>query len=122
MGACALAAGAVLLVALLSNDAEPRRGSAADPFRGIYETGFEYSNFRDCEDGMAYWLDFDRAAVVPQDLTGSSPGPARRTSFYMEFEGRVTQAPGASYGHLGQWRAEVTVTEIHGLRAAEECP
>ncbi len=93
---------------------------ATDEFEGTYSNGFEVSAFVPCEGVSpgpgyvpAYWLSgttefYDQYYALVQS-SGHDPVTGY-LSVYVRFKGELS--PSGTYGHLGAYEHEITVTEL----------
>jgi len=94
-------------------------------FEGIYQSGFEVSEFRPCGKPEQWWLSstqgsFDEIREYFESLE-SMDGQGlldRRPELYLEVEAAVS--PPGQYGHLGVFVRRIDVTKVLKWRVATD--
>ena len=76
-------------------------------YRGHYKHGFEVYEFTPCGGKEAWSVEGDVGSLVK---AVTSPSGRARGSVYAELRGRLSR-PG-HWGHLGQYRHEITVESV----------
>jgi hypothetical protein len=117
---CACLACAGLVAYLVLQPMSVRQGSTESEFRGYYTSGFEVSSFVPCASGdvpgygAGYWLNsepesgfYDQYSQLSQSV---NPPPGGYVTVFTRFRARLS--PPGSYGHLGAYSHEITVTEV----------
>ncbi|MCB9135288.1 MAG: hypothetical protein H6636_07665 [Anaerolineales bacterium] len=119
------------LAALACQLLSPNSGSTKGEFEGTYSNGFEVSAFVPCEgvspgpgQVSAYWLtgtqDFYDQYYALVQSSGFDQGTGY-LSVYVRFKGELS--PSGSYGHLGAYAREVTVTDLLEMSLDDgQCP
>lgn len=80
-----------------------------DTYRGVYESGFEVSNFTVCGSDETWWLE-----TAGAEAWGNFR-PAFNAEVVLEVRGTVDREPEdgfPGFGHLGAFPAQITVTEV----------
>lgn len=106
----------LILAALACQTLVPTTGE----FEGMYSSGFEVSAFVPCEGVSpdpgyvpAYWLsdppEFYKEYAALVQSSGHDPVTGY-LSVYVRFKGELS--PSGTYGHLGAYEHEITVTEL----------
>lgn len=111
----------LVLAALACQTLSPTPGPTKGEFEGTYSNGFEVSAFVPCEGVSlatpgyvpAYWLSgtsefYDQYYALVKS-SGNDPADGY-LSVYIRFKGELS--PPGSYGHLGAYSHEITVTEL----------
>jgi hypothetical protein len=91
-------------------------GSASATHRGHFSYGFETSAFRPCNSDEVWWVTGEGANALIEQYGNAAP--ADYEEVYAEVRGQVSE-PG-SYGHLGAYQRELSVTEVVEVRAKGE--
>ena len=105
----------VLVLALAAMMAVQIPGSRNTQFEGIWERGFEHSDFfvnGNC-DRPSYWL---RGS---EEFYGKIRALDRPTAVRVKFVGTTTRM--GSYGHLGKYLREVQVEKVISVEPARPC-
>lgn len=109
-----------LLISLACQPLSPTPGPTTGEFEGMYSSGFEVSAFVPCEGVSpdpgyvpAYWLsdppEFYKEYAALVQSSGHDPVTGY-LSVYVRFKGELS--PSGTYGHLGAYEHEITVTEL----------
>jgi hypothetical protein len=77
-------------------------------FRGTFVSAFEVSAFRQCGSSTSWWLT-DHSHSVHSQLPPAGP-PDFATRGYLKVRG--LRSSKGSYGHLGAYPYEISVTEV----------
>jgi hypothetical protein len=114
----------LILAALACQTLVPTTGE----FEGTYSSGFEVSAFVPCE-GVnpgpgyvpAYWLNgtpefYDQYYALVQ--SSENDPIIGSLSVYVRFKGELS--PSGTYGHLGAYEHEITVTELLEMSLVDE--
>ena len=82
--------------------------------RGHYSQGFEVDAFRECGSDESWWV----TQAGPLRERYRALNPSQYQSVYVELRGEA--GPRGQYGHLGQYRRELAVSEVMIIRAEAE--
>lgn len=118
----------LLLASLSCRALSPDSNAGTSEFEGYYTFGFEVSAFVPCDydpeaaNGIGYWLTdnsgFSERYFALVESTGQDP-VRDYVTVYVRFQGELS-SPG-SYGHLGAYEREVTVTELLEMSLDGQC-
>lgn len=86
-------------------------------YAGHYSVGFEVSEFVPCGSDESWWL-VGTAELVSQ-VQGDEPGGTPTTPVFVRVRGELSD-PG-SYGHLGAYDRQLTVTEVVEVGSGGGC-
>ena len=104
-------------------------GPTTGEFEGYYASGFEVSSFVPCgmteaaSYGIGYWLNGTKEFYDQYHALVQSSEFEQNTGYlsvYVRFKGELS--PAGSYGHLGAYEREVTVTELLEMSLDGICP
>lgn len=85
-------------------------------YAGHYSTGFEVSAFTECGSGEAWWV---RGTADLQVQAKAANDGAAYEPVFVRVRGTLSE-PG-TYGHLGAYPRELTVTEVIEVSTADGC-
>ena len=128
----------MLAVALLSTVATLRSHSVDvwpwnnenDEVAGVFIFGFEFSEFLVCQPddlaGRRYALHAEADIQLMAELASIGVvepprPPGGLASAFLSFEGRLEAGSAEGYGHMGQYEAQVVITELESIRPGASC-
>ena len=120
---------AVALVGFGCSLLTPGKRNTSGEFAGFYSSGFEVSSFVPCDmiasdpTGPGYWLngtpDFYQRYSELSQQSGYDPATGYLPVF-TRFKGELS--PAGSYGHMGAYSHEITVTKMLEMSLDGSCP
>lgn len=86
-------------------------------YSGHYSVGFEVSEFVPCSSDESWWL--VGTPELMSQVQSDEPGRAPTTPVFVRVRGELS-GPG-SYGHLGTYDRQLTVTEVLEVGSEDGC-